>query len=193
LNQAANAAAAGLVRPSICFTVLTVQDPNELFDVVDANDQILRTELRYIVHREKLMHRAVHVFVFNGAGQLYLQRRSLSKDSAPGKWSSSCAGHLNSGEAYAAAASRELGEEIGLYQSEGLKPLFKVPPSKETGQEFVLVYHCVAEGPFTLDPDEVIAGRWIHPDALNVWITRRPQDFAGSFSYLWERYCRLAS
>lgn len=168
-----------------------MQDPEELFDVVDEDDQTLRAEARSMVHREKLMHRAVHVFVFNRAGQLYVQRRALSKDSAPGKWCSSCSGHVNSGEDYDAAASRELGEEIGLYQPEGLEPMFKVSPCKQTGQEFVWVYHCVAEGPFILSPDEVIDGQWIHSNALNAWIAVRPRDFAWSFTYLWEQHRTL--
>ncbi|MEN8724141.1 MAG: NUDIX domain-containing protein, partial [Lentimonas sp.] len=87
----------------------------ELFDVVDAEDTVLRIETRSVVHREKLFHRAVHVFVFNTKGELYLQRRSMTKDTAPGKWVSSCSGHVDSGEEYDQAAPRELGEEIGLY------------------------------------------------------------------------------
>ena len=59
-------------------TELAVQK-SELFDVVDAEDTVLRTAERAVVHREQLMHRAVHVFVFNTAGHLYLQRRSLTK------------------------------------------------------------------------------------------------------------------
>ena len=80
----------------------------DLFDVVDENDEVIRVEKRSVVHRERLMHRAVHVFVFNRAGQLFLQRRSMTKDSAPGKWVSSCSGHVDSGEDYDVAAPREL-------------------------------------------------------------------------------------
>ena len=87
---------------------------SELFDVVNSEDVVLRSAERAVVHREQLLHRAVHVFVFNAAGQLYLQRRSLNKDTAPGKWVSSCSGHVDSGEDYDAAAPRELAEEIGL-------------------------------------------------------------------------------
>ena len=87
----------------------------DIFDVVDRSDKVLRQESRAIVHREKLLHRAVHVFVFNKAGQLYLQRRSMAKDTAPGKWVSSCSGHVDSGEDYDKAAGRELIEEIGLH------------------------------------------------------------------------------
>ena len=168
----------------------TVLKP-ELFDVVDAEDIVLRSAERSVVHREQLMHRAVHVFVFNAAGQLYLQRRSLNKDSAPGKWVSSCSGHVDSGEDYDAAAPRELAEEIGLIEHGGLERIFKVSPCKQTGQEFVWVYRCRSEGPFILDLDEVSDGQWIDLDKLNAWIEESPRDFAWSFTYLWEKYCAL--
>jgi isopentenyl-diphosphate delta-isomerase type 1 len=175
---------------STSLSELPVQEP-ELFDVVDAEDNVLRSELRAVVHREKLMHRAVHVFVFNAAGQLYLQRRSLTKDSAPGKWVSSCSGHVDSGEDYDHAAPRELREEIGLTAPKNLERVFKEAPCKQTGHEFVWVYRCESEGPFTLDPEEVSDGKWINLDELNAWIERAPRDFAWSFTHLWEKYRAL--
>ena len=163
----------------------------ELFDVVDAEDTVLRIEQRAVVHREKLFHRAVHIFVFNTKGELYLQRRSMTKDTAPGKWVSSCSGHVDSGEDYDQAASRELGEEIGLYDPVGLERVFKETPCKQTGYEFVWVYRCNAEGPFKLDPTEVSDGQWIGLEALNNWIKERPRDFAWSFTHLWGKYLAL--
>ena len=80
----------------------------DIFDVVDKSDKVLRQEPRAVVHREKFLHRAIHVFVFNEAGELYLQRRSMAKDTAPGKWVSSCSGHVDTGEDYDEAAEREL-------------------------------------------------------------------------------------
>jgi isopentenyl-diphosphate delta-isomerase len=160
----------------------------EIFDVVDADDIVIDTECRAVVHRDKLLHRAVHVFVFNAAGQLYLQRRSLAKDTAPGKWVSSCSGHVDSGEDYDSAAVRELGEEIGLYEPPNMQRVFKESPCKQTGYEFVWIYRCNAEGPFVLDPVEVSDGQWINLDALNAWLEERPRDFAWSFVHLWEKY-----
>ncbi len=165
----------------------------ELFDVVDANDEVVLTETRVVVHRDRLMHRAIHVFVFNATGhQLYLQRRSMNKDTAPGKWMSSCSGHLGSGENYDSAAVRELGEEIGLSDPIDLKRVFKESPCPQTGQEFVWVYRCHSEGPFKLDPEEVSEGKWIDIDELEEWIKIRPRDFARSFVYLWEKYRALS-
>ena len=160
----------------------------DIFDVVDMSDNVLRQESRAVVHREKLLHRAVHVFVFNKAGQLYLQRRSMAKDTAPGKWVSSCSGHVDSGEEYEKAAGRELIEEIGLHDPVDLKRLFKEGPCEPTGNEFVWVYSCQSEGPFILDPIEEIEGRWIDLEELKNWLSNRPRDFAWSFSYLWAKY-----
>ena len=97
----------------------------DIFDVVDMSDRVLRQEPRSVVHREKLLHRAIHVFVFNKAGQLYLQRRSMAKDTAPGKWMSSCSGHVDTGEDYDEATRRELIEELGLRHPVDLKRLLK--------------------------------------------------------------------
>lgn len=165
-----------------------VHEPDEVFDVVNAEDAVIGAEKRSVVHRKRLMHRAIHVFVFNAAGQLYLQKRSLTKDSAPGKWVSSCAGHVDSGEDYDTAALRELGEELGLFEPAEFKRVFKEAACEQTGQEFVWVYQCKSEGPFTLDPQESIEGRWIGISELGEWMQSSPREFAGSFRYLWEKY-----
>lgn len=160
----------------------------DIFDVVDANDNVLRQEPRSVVHREKLLHRAVHVFVFNPEGKLYLQRRSMTKDTAPDKWVSSCSGHVDCGEDYDTSARRELIEEIGLHDPVDLKRVFKEEPCKQTGYEFVWVYTCQSEGPFELDPVEVSEGQWIEVKHLNNWLKERPRDFAWSFSHLWAKF-----
>ena len=160
----------------------------EVFDVVNAEDEVIGAEKRSVVHRKKLMHRAIHIFVFNSAGQLYLQKRSMLKDSARGKWVSSCSGHVDSGEDYDSAATRELFEELGLKEPDGFERVFKESPCEQTGQEFVWVYHCKAEGPFALDPKESSEGRWITIDKLEEWIRLHPRDFAWSFVHLWQKY-----
>ena len=50
------------------------QDGGELFDVVDEEDNVVRQEVREVVHREDLLHRAIHVFVFNKRKELFLQK-----------------------------------------------------------------------------------------------------------------------
>src|ERR1039457_5534646 len=116
------------------------------------------------------MHRAVHVLVFNGRGQVFLQKRSMKKDRQPGLWDSSASGHVDSGEEYDTCAVREAREEIGLDLKRALSRLFKLPPSLETDQEHVWVYRCEAEGPFKLDPDEIERGGWFAPEDVTRWM-----------------------
>jgi isopentenyldiphosphate isomerase len=87
-------------------------NPDELFDVVDANDRVIGQEKRGVVHATGLLHRAVHILVQRGNGDIFLQKRSMEKDSHPGCWDSSSSGHLDSGEGYDKAAVRELREEL---------------------------------------------------------------------------------
>jgi len=157
----------------------------EIFDVVNEQDQVVGQRTRAEVHRLGLMHRAAHVLVFNSRGQVFLQKRSMNKDRQPGLWDSSASGHLDSGEDYAACAVRELREEIGLQPNEPPRPLFKLPASAQTDREHVWVYHCEAEGPFTLDPEEIERGAWFEPAEVTRWIVERPDDFAGALRLIW--------
>ena len=108
----------------------------EIFDVVNAQDEVVGHRVRHEVHRLGLMHRAVHVLVFNAQGEVFLQKRSLKKDIAAGKWDSSSSGHLDRGEAYDDCAVREVREEIGLQLPQPPARLFKLEACPETGWEF---------------------------------------------------------
>ena len=160
----------------------------ELFDIVDETDEVIGQRARPEVHRLGLRHRAVHVLVFNSRGHLFLQKRSLRKDCFPGAWDSSASGHLQPGESYDAAAVRELQEELGLTLDIPLERLFKVAACVETGQEFVWVYRCQAQGPFELHPDEIEGGDWFDPEAIDRWCAQSPGEFAAAFLLIWRRW-----
>jgi isopentenyldiphosphate isomerase len=159
----------------------------EIFDVVDADDRVIGRRARGEVHRLGLMHRAVHVLVFNSRGEVFLQKRSMAKDRQPGLWDSSASGHVDSGEDYDSGAVRELAEELGLTGIPTPGRLFKLAACAETDQEHVWVYHCRAEGPFTLHPEEIERGGWFTPDEVTAWMATRPQEFASALLYLWPR------
>ena len=150
----------------------------EIFDIVDDHDQVIGQRTRGEVHRDGYQHRAIHVLVFNSRGEVFLQKRSMSKDTHPGVWDSSSSGHLDSGEDYDACAIRELREEIGLVIATPPERLFKINACIETGQEFVWVYKHQSEGPFTLHPEEIEQGDWFAPECVTDWNQRAPQDFA---------------
>ena len=159
----------------------------EIFDVVNERDEVIDRRPRSEVHRRGLRHRAVHVLVFNARGELFLQKRSRKKDCFPGVWDSSASGHLDSGEDYDACAVRELREEIGLHLAAPPRRLFKVDACAETGQEFVWVYRCAAEGPFTLHPEEIERGDWFTPEHVTTWIAEKRADFAPAFVLIWQK------
>lgn len=157
----------------------------EIFDVVNDQNEVIGCQPRSEVHRLGLKHRAVHVLVFNAHGQVFLQKRSLKKDTFPGVWDSSASGHLNCGEDYDACAVREVLEEIGLELTQPPTTLFNIAACAATGQEFVRVYRCAAEGPFTLDPEEIETGDWFEPATVTRWIKEKPEDFAHALPLIW--------
>jgi isopentenyldiphosphate isomerase len=159
----------------------------EIFDVVNERDEVVGRAPRGEVHRLGLMHRAAHVLLFNSRGEVFLQKRSLSKDRQPGLWDSSAAGHVDAGEDYDACAVRELGEELGWKAPVPLERLFKLPASPQTGQEHVWVYRSEAQGPFTLDPREIERGEWFAPQEVTRWLAERPEDFADALRVIWDR------
>lgn len=139
----------------------------EFLDVVDGNDRVVGKERRGIIHARGLMHRSAQVLVFNSNGELFLQKRSKSKDEFPGLWDSSAAGHLDLGESYSDCARRELEEELGIRGTEELEPQCRLPASAETGFEHCAVFRCTHDGPLVLDPDEVEDGRWVSPGEMD--------------------------
>src|SRR4051812_19536898 len=161
---------------------------DEIFDIVDDRDEVIGQRPRAEVHRLGHKHRAIHVLVFNSRGEIFLQKRSISKDTHPGVWDSSSSGHLDTGEDYDACAIRELREEIGLVIDEAPQPLFKIDACSETGQEFVWVYTCHSEGPFTLHPEEIERGDWFKQDRVTEWITQTPKEFAPAFAWIWRSF-----
>jgi isopentenyldiphosphate isomerase len=162
----------------------------EIFDVVNERDEVIGRQTRSEVHRLGLMHRAVHVLVFNAAGQVFLQKRSMKKDRQPGLWDSSASGHVDSGEDYDACAVRELREEIGLELAKAPARLFKLAASAETDQEHVWIYRCQAEGPFQLHPEEIERGGWFGPGEATRWMADRPADFASALLVIWKEHLR---
>ena len=57
----------------------------EIFDIVNERDEVVGQNTRREVHARGLWHRAVHVLVFNARGEVFLQKRSMLKDTASGQ------------------------------------------------------------------------------------------------------------
>jgi 16S rRNA (adenine1518-N6/adenine1519-N6)-dimethyltransferase len=167
------------------------QKSGEIFDVVDANDEVTGKATRGEVHAQRLIHRAVHVFAFNKRGDLLLQKRSSLKDLCPGLWDSSVSGHLDSGEEYAVAAVRELEEEMGIISETAPEEIARITPCEETGWEHVRLYRVRHDGALRYPAAEVDAAIWFPLEEITAWIAARPADFAPGFLECWEKFKSL--
>ena len=90
----------------------------ECFDIVDENGQPTgKTVSRDAAHRDGIRHRTAHVWIVrkSDAGcDILLQKRSMEKDSYPGFYDTSSAGHIPAGDEPLQSALRELSEELGI-------------------------------------------------------------------------------
>lgn len=90
----------------------------ELFDICDENGQPTgRTVERNVAHRDGIPHRTAHVWIIRteeGRPQVLLQKRHRNKDSFPGMFDTSSAGHIPAGSQPLESAMRELYEELGI-------------------------------------------------------------------------------
>ncbi|MFH1116646.1 MAG: NUDIX domain-containing protein [Pseudomonadota bacterium] len=162
---------------------LTYATDNEILEIVNERDEVTGTATRLEIHRRGLMHRAVHVFVFNRAGEIYVQRRSNAKDRHPLKLDSSAAGHVDPGETYEQTAIRELHEELGIRAA--VEEVLRLPASKETGQEHVVLFKTVTRRDPVPNSEEIVWGGFMSPGRLSELMSRDPNDFVPAFVLLW--------
>ena len=157
----------------------------EKFDVVDLNDRPLRKLSRFLVHRDNLFHRAIHVLVNTNSPNWILQQRSGQKDVDPLLWTSSCSGHVDAGEDYLSAAIRECEEELGIIADRKLFiEVFRASPCLETGNEFVRVYLLKHEKQIRFNRDEILQTKEYTTLEIEELIRKQPDVFSGSFLHL---------
>ncbi|MEY3457692.1 MAG: Isopentenyl-diphosphate Delta-isomerase [Planctomycetota bacterium] len=155
----------------------------ELFDVVDERDHVIATRSRAFVHQHKLLHRAIHVFLFRPNGQLLIHKRSPAKEEFPSVWTSSCSGHVSAGESYDDSAPRELHEELSITGA-NLQQLHKFPACSDTSWEFTTLYSTTSNQIPVPDPSEITDLIWLHPAKIAAWMSSSPSEFSPAFRLL---------
>ena len=136
----------------------------ELLDIVDEQGiPTGETIERTLAHEQGILHRTSHVWIMRekkGRIQVLLQKRSEEKDSYPGCYDISSAGHIPAGVDFLPSAIRELEEELGL----------SVP------QE-VLVY-C---GQRRFQFQQIFHGKLFHDNQVSniylLWLDKEPEEF----------------
>jgi isopentenyl-diphosphate Delta-isomerase len=177
----------------------------ELLDIFDSSGHPQhRAKPRFEAHHCGLWHRTVHVWIVNGTGMLLFQKRSLSKESFPGLWDVSAAGHVSAGEPLVAAARREVFQELGVRVADAeLGFLFTTKTSSVQREgtfvdnEFNHVYAVrrdVSIGELTLQESEVADAQYVPCGELrrlaesgDPAFAPHPEEYARLHRYL----CRL--
>ena len=92
--------------------------PLEFFDILDEKgNKTGRIKERSLVHEDGDIHGTVHIWIRRKTEKGYdllLQKRSKQKDSFPGCYDISSAGHISAGDEPLETALRELEEELGI-------------------------------------------------------------------------------
>lgn len=141
---------------------------DELFPIVNEQGNVLGSISRGHAHDGcKVLHPVVHLHIFNGKDEIYLQQRPMWKDIQPGKWDTACGGHVGMGESVALALRREVEEELGITAFSPISMGHYVFESKQE-RELVYVHRCVYEGVVRPNKEELAAGRfWTRQEILD--------------------------
>lgn len=115
-------------QPSGCCNVYTGKTDRyegkemEMFDIrTPEGEPTGEVKERSAVHRDGDWHGTAHIWLVrrkNGKIEVLLQKRSRLKETFPGCYDASCAGHLSAGDSFIQGALRELQEELGLEAKE---------------------------------------------------------------------------
>jgi isopentenyldiphosphate isomerase len=132
--------------------------------VVDEHDRFVRWSDRAEIHRDKLLHRSIHVMLMDSAGRMVIQRRHPDKLTWPDCWDIAVSGHVEEedylggpderlDEVYARVAAREAVEELGV--APALEFVGHFGPVPDVHYEQIHLYRGVHDGPYRPQPEEV--------------------------------------
>ncbi len=128
-------------------------------ELVDKNDKVIGKVLRVGIHHRKELHRAVHVWIFNREGKLFLQKRPLAMQMWPGFWDSSCGEHVELGESYEQTALRGVKEELNLSGLE-FEMLAKRIIHDKNAHEMLVLFRTSFDGKIEINRKELAGGKF---------------------------------
>ncbi|MCI0685526.1 MAG: NUDIX domain-containing protein [Gemmataceae bacterium] len=145
---------------------------DELVDVIDDAGQTIAVVTRGHMRGRRLPHRCTYVLVFNARGELFIHLRTPVKDVYPSHWDTCIGGVLAAGETYAQGVVREVREELGIDAAP--IELFPFRHADERSVVQAMVYRLDHEGPFRLQPEEIVRGEFVTVDEALQRAQREP-------------------
>ncbi|HYF31967.1 MAG TPA: isopentenyl-diphosphate Delta-isomerase [Chitinophagaceae bacterium] len=152
--------------------------------LVNENDEQVDVMDKIEAHRQGVLHRAFSIFIFNGRGEMLLQRRAAHKYHSGGLWTNACCSHPAPGEETDLAAVRRLQEEMGF--TAALLKVFDFTYRAEfdnglTEHEYDHVYLGVYNGQIEPNSEEVSEFRHLPMEAVRQELATRPETFTAWF------------
>lgn len=158
----------------------------EPFDLVDKNDNVIGTTDKPTAHANKQLHRVAAVYVFNEAGELYVQVHK----SSGGLFDHSVGGHVSKGEDYPTTAAREANEELGIKQP--LTQLSTFYSDEGVYLHMFGLFECIADKNWKFVPNEEVGE--IMPmklEDIKKLMETSPEKFTGGFINTMREYGRI--
>ncbi|MFE2042752.1 NUDIX hydrolase [Streptomyces sp. NPDC059477] len=162
---------------------------DEILDIVDERDRVIGQAPRGAVYARGLRHRCVFVQVRDGAGRIFVHRRTATKLVFPALYDMFVGGVVGTGESYDDAASREAEEELGVSGLPAPTYLFKFLYDDGAGQTWwSAVYEVRCELPVRPQVEEVAWHDFLPESELEsrLGAGRRTGQQAGQREGAWE-------
>jgi isopentenyl-diphosphate Delta-isomerase len=156
-----------------------------LLPIVNEKDEIVGQVNKEDHYKGANMLRSVQIFVYNSAGQLFVQKRAKNKKRFPSYFCSSEAGHVDPGENYDQALIRETKEELGI----DLKEYNFISKERTfVGKKYYAMmahYTAISDDPITLQEEEVESGAFYDIEEVKEMMKNNP--FTPSFIFLFNK------
>jgi isopentenyldiphosphate isomerase len=160
---------------------------DEIVLIVDKDNNKTGSAPRHEMRAKGLPHRACYILVFNSRGELFVQKRTMSKDIYPGYYDVAAGGVVLAGESYDESAKRELEEELGISDA-ALTSHFTFFHDEGKNKVWGRVYSCMHDGELNLQAEEVESGFFADPEDVLALSNKEP--FTPDGIYVLKRYLR---
>ena len=157
----------------------------EIVTIVDKNNQVIGSTTRAEMRAKCLGHRATYILVFNRKGEIFVHKRTTTKDVYPGFYDVAAGGVVLADESYEESAERELEEELGI-QDIPLKTLFDFYYEEPKSSVWGKAFSCEYNGEIVLQKEEIESGEFMSIERIFEMAAK--EKFTPDGMYVLKRY-----